>query len=237
MSLQEVQRGGVPRLDGAPQPLRPEWATTPLPSATAADLRLLRWQGWMRFGIVAAIIDDSQRFLMLEHRVSAKNLAGALGPMAETTQLAKTPSGVVVESTEETLARALREELGLNDPEGIDLHARPRGAWELYSWPVGVDYGDQQALAVCPVLRISDEQGESIEGQFTGTPEIRHMRFMTLDEIEQQHNLRPGTEGWLGAVATSPLMDMRSGEGTRLLLPPGAALPGAVDARLQEVEL
>lgn len=236
MNIQECM-GGVLRLDMAPASLRPELATTVLPSASTADLRMLRAQGWMRYGIVAAIVDDRQRIMMLSHRHSAKTPGGALGPLAETAQVGRSQGGVVVETTQETLARALREELGQEDPTKVALRARRTGSWRLNSWPVGTNFGAQRAFAVCPIAHITGEQRQRLQDEFPGTEEIDAVRFMTADQIDEYNNVRPGTRAWLGAVATSLLMELRPDESTGLILPSGVALPQAADILLQEASL
>lgn len=234
MSLQEIRSGGVPQLDRAPESLRPELAADTLPRPTAADLRQLAAQGWMRFGIVAAVVDDHRRIMMLEHRPSSKTPAGALGPLAETAQLGRVDGKIAVETTEETLARAVSEELGQSPPT-LQLRARKVGSWELNSWPVGINHGNQRAFGVCPVVHVTGDERERIEDEFAGTEEIRAVRFMTPEQIDGYHNVRPGTNLWLGTVAASPLMDLPPEESLWISLPPATPLPEAMDARLQEV--
>lgn len=236
MGIQECT-GGVPRLDFAPVSLHPERAQTSLPSPSAGDLRVLRAQGWSRFGIVAAVVDDRQRIMMLSHRGSAKVPIGALGPMAETAQIGCIEGRVAVETTQDTLARALREELGQDNPTKVALRARHAGSWELNFWPVGTNFGAQRAFAVCPIVHITGEQRERLQDEFVGTEEISALRFMAPDQIDECDNIRPGTRAWLGTVAASPLLELRPGDSVDLELPLGLALPQAVDARLQEVSL
>lgn len=235
MSLLDIRTGGRLGFDAVPDGLRPELATDTLPNPTEADLRQLAAQGWMRFGIVVALIDDRRRIMMLEHRPSAKAPTGALGPMAETAQLSRLRDEVTVETTVQTLARAIREELG-RDPTGTPLRARKVGSWELTKWPVGYSYGDQQAFGISPIVHVTREQRDRIQDEFTGTEEISGVQFMSLDQIGER-NVRPGTHIWLGLVANSPLMDVSPEESLELFLPSGTAMPGAVDARLQEVIL
>jgi hypothetical protein len=227
--------GEVPVDYGLPQGLRPELASDTFPRVSVPDLSQLKRTGWARFGIVAAVVDEQQRIMMLEHRPSDKTPAGALGPLAETSQLARTRNGLQVEHAAETLARGFKEELG-TDPTQLQLVAKKVGSWALNSWPVGALYTNQQAFAVCPVVRVGAEQRDRLVGEFTGTDEISAVRFMTTDEIRRQENVRTGTHAWLGDVAASGLMEVPADDSFDLQLT-GSTMPAdALDIKFHLLE-
>lgn len=193
-----------------PNRLNPAMSQSMLPEINADDVRTIGASGlWSRLGIVVAIIDDRGKYLMLEHRSSDKTYAGQWGPLAETSHYSTTKSGdIQVEQPAQTLARSIREELGVASPDTLGLMARATGAWILDSWPVGKRYKDQFALAVSPVVHIGGEGREQLE-DFTGTEEISAVDFMDPEEI-QDIPTRRGVGSWLGNIASSGLT--RAGE-------------------------
>ncbi len=191
-----------------PACLRPELASDMLPTLEVPDLAAIQRAGWRRVGIVAAVVDPQQRILMLEHKGSDKSLPRALGPLAETTDVRVEDGKVtIVESTMQTLARSIDEELGVQDPTTLGLRARRVGAWILHEWPVGIAYPGQSALAVCPIVHIGDNQRDKLLDVFHETDEITDICFKTWDEIVACKSVRPGTHGWLLAVVASGLIE------------------------------
>jgi len=230
----------MPTKEGMPVPssVLPEYATSQLPHADAADLRYLKAKGWARYGVVAAVVSetpsDQPRLLMLEHRPSDKSPASAWGPLAETAQLARSGDKIIVESSAHTLARAFAEEVGVTDVSQLQLMGKEVGAWVLNAWPVGTSYANQQALAVCPVVHLDEEQCEAIQDMFEPTEEITAITFMTPNEIGQQQVVRPGTKEWLRDVHLG-LITMGAAGHSPLELPDPTPLAGAVDIKFNSL--
>jgi hypothetical protein len=218
---------------GVPDGLRPDLSDVALPSPDAKDILKIREMGFTRVGIVAAVIDEQDRILMLQHRGSEKSPDGALGPLAETAQAGRGINGSLqVESTAHTLSRGIHEELGV-PPSSLQLRAKSVGAWVLARWPVGKN-SSAEALAVCPVVRVTGTDAQKILTGFTGTDEISDVAFMTPEEIRGHDNLRPGVRDWLEGVVESDLAPPYD-EMQPIHLPFPAPLIGAVDINLASI--
>jgi hypothetical protein len=218
-----------------PDHLDPGVSEASLPAPTAADLTDLKYAGWSHVGIVAALVDDRQRILMLQHRPSDKTPSGAWGPLAETTQLARTETGAQVERTIDTLARGLREEVSVADPSRLEVAARYVGSWVVNRWPVGGRHVGQFALALCPVVHVSRGVRQELENMYRPNNETSSMAFMDPEQIAALDHVRFGTHTWLRQVMGSGLVEAPTQERERILLPAGAPLPHAIDAQLGEI--
>ncbi len=216
--------------------LQPSRALHMFPNVTINDLRELQAAGWSRVGIVAAVINEAQQILMLEHAESDKNPEGALGPLAETTLVRSVNNQWQVEDTITTLYRCFREELGITNPEQVGLAARKIGAWTLNRWPVGGErHKDKFALAVCPVITVPEQTVTRI-GRFINTHEIRRAYFMKPEQILDINNVRPGTHQWLIDIISSGLLNTPSEEKTEVDFSHLEAY-GWRDAKLEELDL
>jgi hypothetical protein len=207
-----------------------------LPEPSVDDVRALRAAGWARMGIVTAIIDKSGRIMMLEHEESDKTPQGALGPLAETAQYARTESGIVIETTSQTLSRAIAEELAIDDPASLDLRAKRVGAWTLNQWPVGVAHGGQWAMAVCPVVHIGRRSKRELLEGFAGAEEIKAIRFMDPHDIVAHSLTRPGTREWVRDVMASGLTTRKRRELAPMVLPSPRPLPNAMDVKIATMD-
>ena len=219
-----------------PGTLQPKYAREMLPELTADDVRLMKASGWARTGIIAAIIDHSGKILMLEHNGSDKSPDGALGPLSETAQLAHTAAGIRVESAAHTLSRAILEELGVKDPKQLGLRARRIGGWALNNWPVGIGYGGQRALAICPVVHIDADAQSELLRTFEGTDEIRDIVFMHPRDILNYPSTRPGTREWLQGVMASGLLKDPPSKLAEVALPDPQPLEGGVDIKMHSLD-
>jgi hypothetical protein len=209
----------------APALLRPENANSVFPSLDVGALRAIRDCGWKVVGIVAALVDEQQRLLMLRHKGSEKTPDGAWGPLAETSQFSVSQGVVqVVEGVDDTISRAGSEELGI-DLSLSGVSVKRFGSWLLNSWPVGVSYPGQQAYAVCPFLYVDS----GVCAGFAETQEIEGYSFMRPDEIMNGRSLRSGTEGWLRSVLRSGLVGLPANGRIDLRLPSPANLQDGVD--------
>ena len=218
-----------------PGTLQPKFAREMLPELSADDVKKMQASGWARAGVIAAIIDHSGKILMLEHKGSDKSPDGALGPLSETSQLARTNTGIRVESTAHTLSRALLEELGVKDPPQLGLTARKIGAWVLNNWPVGINYDGQRALAVCPVVHIGAEAQAELLRTFEGTDEIRDIVFMHPRDILNYPLTRPGTREWLQEVMSSGMLNDTPRKLAEVELPDPLPLEGGVDIKMHNL--
>lgn len=216
--------------------LDPRNASDMLPALDAADLSVIKASGWERVGIVAALVDPEFRVLTLQHRPSGKSPAGALGPLAETGHVAKLGEDIVVETAGANLSRAIHEELGVDQPSRLRLTARWLGAWTLNSWPVGIGYQAQHALAICPVAHLDEAAKEMLMDTFTGTEEIEAISFQSVDGLLAAENVRPGTHTWLGDIMSSGLMYTPATERELVSLPEPSVMGGAVDIKFREID-
>lgn len=218
-----------------PRSAQPASATAMFPKFNADDLRVIKAAGWTRVGILAAILDGEQRFLILRHKHSDKTPQGALGPLAETAQLSRgVRNEIQVESTAHTLSRAVYEELGVSRPSTLRLTAKYIGGWVLNSWPVGTGYAGQKALAICPVTHIGNEEKERLLDTFQEMEEIAGIDFMRAHDIAHEL-VRPGTREWLGDVLSSGLASPEHGRESEVKLPSPSPLWGGVDIKFEAI--
>lgn len=176
------------------------------PHATVDDLRQLQEMGWSRLGVATAVVNERGELLMLEHAESYKHREGAVGPVMETTRV----RAGEVESTEQTMYRALQEELGVESPEELSLRARILYGWTLHRWPVGFKVMAEHVLGINPVVVIPDDKADKI-GRFINTDEIRRAEFMPVERVMIHERLRPGVLEWLGGLTSRGLLDRRHG--------------------------
>lgn len=213
-----------------------EQSSVMLPHFEPETLSRLKRDGWARLGLVAAVLDERQHLLMLSHKQSDKTPAGALGPLAETSQISQPTEGSPqVETVAHTLARGIKEELGVSDPSELELTGRRFGAWLLNAWPVGTQYATETALAICPVVHISKERRESLLDTFTETEEIDGIKFMPLDDVATEKAVRPGTHAWLKSVGASDLLDPYGYDRVLVELPEPTPLTNAVDIKFKNL--
>ncbi len=194
-------------------PLNPETALDALSRPVIDDLQRMKLAGYGRYGIVAAVMCED-RLMMLRHTASDKIEGNEWGPLAETSKMTLFEDGSpdYIESTAETLSRAMHEEVGV-DAEHLQLTTRAIGAWALHDWPIGKNYGKQRAFATCPIVHLDTMQGKAIERDFQPTDEIDDIAFLAPHEIiklRQQRAFRAGTKSWLRKVVSSDLRESSS---------------------------
>ena len=221
-----------------PDNLDPSQATGMFPSLNVENLTSLRAAGFARVGIGAAVFDEQMRLMVLTHKSSPKTFAGQLGILSETTEFARDENGVIhIETTAQTLARGLYEEVGIERPETLRLGALRLGAWFMQAWPVGGYYIDQDIIAVSPVIHVDKDQREEMQDVFQETEEISAIQFMTPEALVAERNVRAGTHTWLGHLMTSNLARTSSDERTPITLPGLARLDGAQDVIFDTMDL
>lgn len=218
-----------------PENAQPQLANEMLPQFTGEDLIEMKTAGWSRLGMVAAVVDPSNRIMMLEHKGSDKIHDGALGPIAETSQFTRSPEGLVVEPTTYTLSRCIKEELGVSDPTYLRLLAKRVGAWALNPWPIGKNYPGQFGLAISPVARIGRDAQEMLMDNFDETEEIKGIKFMDPNDIARGGLFRDGTQQWIKDVRRSGLMNNK--ELWPMDLPVTSPVSGWSDVKFAEMEI
>jgi len=217
-------------------------ATAPgeFPAPTDADLRLLQAKGFLRLGIVAAFIDERQRFLVGRHRPSGKIPArpqGVLGPLAETSHWTGSGNSLQVETVAQTLSRCLLEEAGVQNPNDLELEVHAEKPWLVSSWPVGVRYPGQHAAAVYTIAHINSDRLDELVAGFLphDGSEINTLVAMETDLLHSHVDVRPGTHQWLGEVLASGLADTAPSERIALTLPIPVIESGAQDVIFSEM--
>lgn len=176
------------------------------PHMTLDDLRVLMDHGWARAGVATAVVNERGEVLMLDHAESPKLTEGAVGPLMETSRVHLSEG--VVESTEQTIHRALQEELGIEDPEKLKLRARLYGAWTLHGWQAGDKKTGEMVFGVNPVVVMPNEVADTMKRRpFVKTDEIRTATFHAPEIIQHIPKLRPGVLGWLGGLSSLRLLE------------------------------
>lgn len=172
-----------------------------LPHHQESDLREMHAQGFMRYGVVAMVLDDQNRLLLLEHAASDKTEEGMWGALGETSHAFKNNGTWEVEPVGTTVIRGLREETNADlKPEDFDTPVF--GNCIDTSWPIGSRFLDQYAYASVPLLFAGPETVEKIMDAPVNNEEIRSKRMVTLDRV-LNYELRKGTIAWLAIGATA----------------------------------
>ena len=172
-----------------------------LPHHQESDLREMHAQGFMRYGVVAMVLDDQNRLLLLEHAASDKTEEGMWGALGETSHAFKNNGTWEVEPVGTTVIRGLREETNADlKPEDFDTPVF--GNCIDTSWPIGSRFLDQYAYASVPLLFAGPETVEKIMDAPVNNEEIRSKRMVPLDRV-LNYELRKGTIAWLAIGATA----------------------------------
>ena len=172
-----------------------------LPHHQESDLRDMHAKGFMRYGVVAMVLDDQNRLLLLEHAASDKTEEGMWGALGETSHAFKNNGTWEVEPVGTTVIRGLREETNADlKPEDFDTPVF--GNCIDTSWPIGSRFLDQYAYASVPLLFAGPETVEKIMDAPVNNEEIRSKRMVPLDRV-LNYELRTGTIAWLAIGATA----------------------------------
>lgn len=159
------------------------------------ELRGLYRDGFSRVGVLPLILDSNGNILLLQHRRSDKTEAGMWGTLGETSKVRHEGTGWVMEPPAITVLRGIKEELKVT-PLLENLRQPDRVHSFHMSWPVGVNYTDASAYAICPVIVVSDQLRAAISAA-PSTVEIAEHRFLPPDEIKNLSFMRPGMLTWL----------------------------------------
>lgn len=172
-----------------------------LPHHQESDLRDMHANGFMRYGVVAMVLDYKDRLLLLEHAASDKTEEGMWGALGETSHVFKDGSTWKVEPVGSTVIRGLSEETNADlKPEDFDTPVF--GNCIDTSWPIGSRFLDQYAYASVPLLFAGPETVEKIMDAPVNNEEIRSKRMVPLDRV-LNYELRKGTIAWLAIGATA----------------------------------
>ncbi len=143
---------------------------------------------------------------MLHHKPSEKVAApGAWGPLAETSHIVDTATGIAVESAAATIYRSFEEETGMQaDFLHPSVPPRSIGAFTTCKWPVGYADVSSFAFGIVPFLYLKNPNAANkLVALFTETKEIDGACFMSAAEIRRKQPLRIGTLDWLSVVENS----------------------------------
>jgi hypothetical protein len=174
-----------------------------LPHHQESDLRKMHTDGFMRYGVVAMVLDYQNRLLLLEHASSDKASAGMWGALGETSHVYKDGEVWNVEPVGSTVLRGLAEETNA-DLSISDFDTPTYGNCIDTSWPIGTHCLDQYAYASVPLLYAPTETIEKIMDAPLQNDEITAKKMVPLEQV-MHYELRPGTISWLaiGAAAIS----------------------------------
>ena len=174
-----------------------------LPHHQETDLRNMHADGYMRYGVVAMVLDYQHRLLMLEHAASDKTDAGMWGALGETSHVYQEGNNWEVEPVGSTVLRGLREEANV-ELEAEDFKTPLHGNCIDTAWPIGLRFLDQYAYASVPLLFASPTTVEKIMDAPINNDEIVSKKMVPLEQV-LQYELRPGTVSWLalGGAALS----------------------------------
>lgn len=158
-------------------------------------------QKYSALGVVAAIFNDNDEILIIEHNRSDKYPLGALGPIAETSAAYMSDKSTpLAESVSQTLARAFYEELSLRTKVAFMI-SKSAQTWIKFDWPTGSNRPDESRYAVCPILRSLDP--ETLTKDVMPNQEVLSARFYPLDRLRTASSLRTGVENWLDEILNS----------------------------------
>lgn len=212
-----------------------------LPALSLERVRELRDDGWKAVGTLTALVTLSKKVILVEHSASKKTPEGALGPLAETSLLFQ---GIPprVETTAETVGRAVAEEFGITSPLEV-VAPEQQAAWLEHAWPVGLNEPGNRAFGICPVLLCVNH--EVILDEFQPSEETNGVQLIDFGDAPTGI-VRPGTQEWLqvvygSAVCASIIEDPYRYAQTGALYGIEPRLrptePPAVDLRLDSVSL
>jgi hypothetical protein len=166
-----------------------------LPERNEADLRDLQRRGFMRYGIVAMLLDGNERMLLLEHAASDKADSGMWGALGETSHVFEEAGHWHVEPPAHTLLRGIREETGAIIDPG-QLHLPVTGAYFETTWPIGTQHGNGLSHALAPIVFMSPDAVDSIMDAPLPEDEIVTKNMIRLESV-RDYPLRPGMYKWL----------------------------------------
>lgn len=188
---------------GIPERLHPRGESM-LPTLDFEVLARLGELGWKRVGLMVAFVDEEGALMIIEHNKTDKNNQGDLGPLGETTK-GQEP---YIEQPNETLFRGIREELGVVQPQTLDLSMPRGGKWTVNQWPCGRDYPGDFACAISFPVFIGDPAKERLLSRRVGTDETCGIQFMLPSTIFDTDDsvLRPGVKPWLQQMIDTNLL-------------------------------
>ncbi|MBC7581318.1 hypothetical protein H7097_00430 [Aeromicrobium sp.] len=182
-----------------------------LPTLSYETISQLTEAGWSKVGLIVPLITRDSNLLMFKHNEvvqttngKKKVRHGMLGPLGETSK------GVhpVIEQPLETLHRGIEEETGTREPSTLGLRARTIGGWFVNHWPVGVEFPDEYACAICPPIYVPPAAEERLLAHQTGNEEISGIYAMSPSDIKDTDpaRLRPGVIGWLAQLEATDFL-------------------------------
>lgn len=204
-----------------------------LPTRSDAELRLIHQQGFSRYGIVAMLLDDKDRMLLLEHAESDKANAGMWGALGETSQVYHDNDNGLwqVEPAVRTVLRGIKEEAGA-DVCASELSVSASTPYFETTWPIGTQYGNKKSFAVSPIITLSALAVEQIMDAQIPEGEITAKQFVNVDHVSY-YRLRPGMTQWLQHAKVA--CTNRSNDTIPLASEPWTNATNIQDAKLTEM--
>lgn len=181
----------------------------PIPTPDTKDLYRMHQDGMYRYGIIAAIMNQNNEILMLEHCASDKTEGGMWGPLGETSLVhLGLNKEIALEPTTTTLRRGIQEELLVDIAQfGVQTY-RDKPFFDT-TWPVGLAYPGQIGAARSPIVVVGEELEAAIM-QAPASDEISDKQFMDINdaldfandaELADEPSVRPGAQQWLSLAA------------------------------------
>ena len=194
-----------------PETLRIQEGNTHLPHLHADIKSEIAEYGWVGIGVMVALITEDTDIMLIKGRETKKYRAGTLGPLGETSKQIDGMQGVppLVEQPLSTLYRGISEELGLTEPEALDLRMRRMGGWTVNQWPRGDAYPNQWNCALSFAVHIGRDVEELLLSINPQNDEVSGVVKLPVDFVlsDTEGLYRPGVHNWLGQLAANGLLD------------------------------
>jgi hypothetical protein len=194
-----------------PASLRSQEGSTHLPHLHADIKSEIASCGWVGIGVMVALITEDADIMLIKGRETKKYRAGTLGPLGETSKQIDGMQGVppLVEQPLSTLYRGISEELGLTEPEELDLRMKRTGGWTVNQWPRGDAYPNQWNCALSFAVHIGHDVEDLLLSINPQNDEVSGVTKLPVEFVLSDTDglYRPGVHDWLGQLATNGLLE------------------------------
>ncbi len=194
-----------------PASLKTQEGNTHLPHLHADIKREIAACGWVGIGVMVALITEDTDIMLIKGRETKKYKAGTLGPLGETSKQIDGTNGIppLVEQPLSTLYRGIIEELGLTEPEELELRMKRTGGWTVNQWPRGDAYPNQWNCALSFAVHIGRDVEELLLTINPQNDEVSGVIKLPVDYVlsDREGLYRPGVHDWLGQLAANGLLD------------------------------
>ncbi len=194
-----------------PASLRGQEGKTHLPHLPADIKDEIAACGWVGIGVMVALVTEDAGIMLIKGRETKKYKAGTLGPLGETSKQIDGMSGIppLVEQPLSTLYRGITEELGLTEPETLDLRMKRMGGWTVNQWPRGDAYPNQWNCALSFAVHIGPDVEELLLTINPQNDEVSGVTKLPVEFVlsDREGLYRPGVHDWLGQLAANGLLE------------------------------